>query len=272
MYITGGLCMSKLTLKSEIQNEWEDFMQEGYTYSMQGNSVEAARVWRELWNKMYAVLKADDSISMEDLDGAFHGMQSIYNWSTDFEMELGNASKEVSSFAQTRIEFCNTYIAKCQDKSEPNLEGMKWALCESYFDLEEIEEGERLFQKYLEESPTSGWGWIGWSDQYGIFAKKNKDNEKAMRILKKALEIEGLQDRFHVLERLDDLFMEMGMHQEAAEVRQKVLDEMKTKNASRPKVTLPPLIKAVPVTSAKIGRNEPCPCGSGFKHKKCCGK
>ncbi len=22
----------------------------------------------------------------------------------------------------------------------------------------------------------------------------------------------------------------------------------------------------------KIGRNEPCPCGSGKKHKKCCGK
>ena len=26
------------------------------------------------------------------------------------------------------------------------------------------------------------------------------------------------------------------------------------------------------VVSDKIGRNEPCPCGSGKKHKKCCGK
>ena len=26
------------------------------------------------------------------------------------------------------------------------------------------------------------------------------------------------------------------------------------------------------VTSTKIGRNEPCPCGSGKKYKKCCGK
>ncbi len=23
---------------------------------------------------------------------------------------------------------------------------------------------------------------------------------------------------------------------------------------------------------AKVGRNEPCPCGSGKKYKKCCGK
>ncbi|OGI41843.1 MAG: hypothetical protein A2150_00575 [Candidatus Muproteobacteria bacterium RBG_16_64_11] len=26
-----------------------------------------------------------------------------------------------------------------------------------------------------------------------------------------------------------------------------------------------------PVSSEKIGRNEPCPCGSGKKYKKCCG-
>jgi preprotein translocase subunit SecA len=25
-------------------------------------------------------------------------------------------------------------------------------------------------------------------------------------------------------------------------------------------------------TGAKVGRNDPCPCGSGKKYKKCCGK
>ena len=27
-----------------------------------------------------------------------------------------------------------------------------------------------------------------------------------------------------------------------------------------------------PVTSTKVGRNDPCPCGSGKKYKKCCGQ
>jgi len=27
-----------------------------------------------------------------------------------------------------------------------------------------------------------------------------------------------------------------------------------------------------PIRSEKIGRNDPCPCGSGKKYKKCCGK
>jgi hypothetical protein len=29
-------------------------------------------------------------------------------------------------------------------------------------------------------------------------------------------------------------------------------------------------VKVPPVRSNKIGRNEPCPCGSGKKYKKCC--
>lgn len=31
-------------------------------------------------------------------------------------------------------------------------------------------------------------------------------------------------------------------------------------------------VKKEPVRKAKIGRNDPCPCGSGLKYKKCCGK
>ncbi len=30
--------------------------------------------------------------------------------------------------------------------------------------------------------------------------------------------------------------------------------------------------KAAPITVEKVGRNDPCPCGSGKKYKKCCGK
>lgn len=30
--------------------------------------------------------------------------------------------------------------------------------------------------------------------------------------------------------------------------------------------------KPVRREGAKVGRNDPCPCGSGLKYKKCCGK
>ncbi len=30
--------------------------------------------------------------------------------------------------------------------------------------------------------------------------------------------------------------------------------------------------KQQPLSASKVGRNDPCPCGSGSKYKKCCGK
>lgn len=31
------------------------------------------------------------------------------------------------------------------------------------------------------------------------------------------------------------------------------------------------MLAAEPEDDVKIGRNDPCPCGSGKKHKRCCG-
>jgi len=30
--------------------------------------------------------------------------------------------------------------------------------------------------------------------------------------------------------------------------------------------------KNQPIKTEKVGRNDPCPCGSGKKYKKCCGR
>jgi uncharacterized protein YecA (UPF0149 family) len=38
-----------------------------------------------------------------------------------------------------------------------------------------------------------------------------------------------------------------------------------------PLLPMPGVLSPAPVTHKKIGRNEPCPCGSGKKYKKCCG-
>ena len=32
------------------------------------------------------------------------------------------------------------------------------------------------------------------------------------------------------------------------------------------------MVKSQPISVTKVGRNDPCPCGSGKKYKKCCGK
>jgi len=35
--------------------------------------------------------------------------------------------------------------------------------------------------------------------------------------------------------------------------------------------SLKPAASAITAPRAKVGRNDPCPCGSGKKYKKCCG-
>ncbi|MCT4617797.1 MAG: SEC-C metal-binding domain-containing protein [Marinisporobacter sp.] len=47
----------------------------------------------------------------------------------------------------------------------------------------------------------------------------------------------------------------------------KILDEEKRKEITKVQRTAKTVVK-----ENKIGRNNPCPCGSGKKYKKCCGK
>ena len=44
----------------------------------------------------------------------------------------------------------------------------------------------------------------------------------------------------------------------------------KPENISDLEILLNPL--KTKIAEKKVGRNEPCPCGSGQKYKKCCGK
>ena len=54
----------------------------------------------------------------------------------------------------------------------------------------------------------------------------------------------------------------------------KVADRLQTARASHGDETSPAESKKRPKTAEgkKIGRNDPCPCGSGKKYKNCCGR
>lgn len=57
---------------------------------------------------------------------------------------------------------------------------------------------------------------------------------------------------------------------------EKNVEEMQERLAAM-RMTHPSLFRAKPIVkwtvdNPKVGRNEPCPCGSGKKYKNCCGK
>lgn len=57
-------------------------------------------------------------------------------------------------------------------------------------------------------------------------------------------------------------------------IQLKSSEELKREQVAKPTTTSlggEKVVKKQPVRKQKIGRNDPCPCGSGKKYKKCCG-
>ena len=270
--------MAKTTqLPEEIQKELDEKMQEGYSFSMKGDHKAAATEWLKLWEIIKKSMSQHQFKYVEDFDQAFQGRQSLFNWASDMEMELTGASREDLNFTHRKIKFLNEYVSSSKNKGEHNIREYQRAIAETYFELGDIEKGENYFQEITQKYPNAGWMWIGWSDQYWIMAKDDfKDSDKAISLLKQALKIEKLEDRNDVLERLQDLYKELNMKEEAKELEEEFNKhsaiELRGSEVIKESPESPMEIKNMPVQNTKVGRNEPCPCESGKKYKKCCGK
>ena len=260
----------------------DDKMQKGYALSeipdnrlLERIKYDVLEAWGETWEIIKNIMDKHGITDMESFDNVFSGTQSIYNWSMDYDMELENAEVENLEFAQTRIDFCTEYIERYKDKNEHNIKEMMRNVAGTYFRMGNTDIGEELLSKYLKDDPKWGWGWIEWSDQYYLYEENGiKDTDKAIGILKQGLDVKGLNDRGDVLDRLHDIYIDMDMQDEAEEVMKEInqIGSKKQLMHSKSFITEDSDINIPYVAGNKIGRNNPCPCGSGKKYKKCCGK
>ena len=181
-------------------------------------------------------------------------------------MELWNASLSDARvgypwFLARRIEFCQDILERFPGEDRDTVRSFRAPLAESHFHLGERETCDRLFEEWLAEDPTWGWGWIHWADCYSFtLGSPNEDLVRGEAILKRGLTVAGVADRPDMFERLANVYQDMGEHEKCEAVLAEV-------NGAADAETSP---AAWP--SRKIGRNEPCPCGSGKKYKKCCGR
>ena len=267
----------------KIEN-WEQIdadMQRGYSHAMANESVQACIEWKKTWSAIVAAMDSGGYASTEEFDEDFSGLQCVFNWASDYEIELLNAVADDITFARERLSFCTEYFDRVADKDGQNSLNTRSALANSYFCLGKVEEGEKQYIALTNEYPTWGWGWIHWSDEYSDYAEV-KDYGKAINILNKALEVDGVEERFVIKERLKEAYEGCGMHEEANSV---VIDEWDHgiplseigNVANAMKQELDSAVNGIfgslnsTERTKKVGRNEPCPCGSGKKYKKCCG-
>jgi len=137
---------------------------------------------------------------------------------------------------------------------------------QSLFALGRIEEGEQCFQGIITRNPDNVWFAIHAGDcflEYGEkdYLKAKSYYLKALDIAKATSHLPEVEDDLRVVyDRFVNLSNEMGKPDDAAYYKS-LLDT----------VQVPPPSRVI-APGVKVGCNDPCPCGSGKKYKKCCGR
>ncbi len=261
-------------------------MQLGYERLEQKDVIGACEAWLSYWKDALKLMEKWKIKTVSQFDEQFLQTQSLFNWCQDFEMELNNAALDEWKYHAVRLLFCQQIIPLVDPEEKLIKENMRRAMAESYFDMGKETKADRLYEEWLAADPRWGWGWIGWSDLYWLFSRGERDYRRAEEILTKAMGTSELRDKADVLERLSDLYEESGQKEKKRKVDAQ-LNSLRSQHVKSSSVfqdttttdghpqyfhiknNISPFVGE---RGKKVGRNDPCPCGSGKKFKKCCGR
>lgn len=281
----------------------DDKMQAGYEPFSSGDAASACRVWLEAWADVLRLIDKGAPKTIREFDKSFQGKQSLFNWVQQVEGELWNAGLDDRRFLADRIEFCEKMLEMSGADKDLPVGNFRKALAESWFELGEPEKADGFYRDWLRADPQWGWGWIGWADCYYFTRTESKNARKAEELLQEGLAVAGVADAQYIAGRLIGLYKDEGRDEEASELRRQFeakkpavqhsleippdgnVIQLRTTadfgEAGLPLDELPKLTgtfrqTSIPAATAnqrtgpKVGRNDPCPCGSGKKFKKCC--
>jgi tetratricopeptide (TPR) repeat protein len=242
----------------------DELFEEGYALNLEGDCVSGCKKWLEAWNMIKELFAEGAAKDIDDLNSKYKWRQYPSNYVQDLEMELHNAGIEEKAYHQKRIDFCQELLQWC-GTDELLISNARIAIAEAHYEIGDESGGEQLFKEWILEDPDNCWPYCGWSDCCRV-DRSGAGNEKAEKILLAGYERSGLRDKEYVVDRLITIYKEMGVKPERIEELKKKYDELQRAKRKTNKLHSP-----APAKSEKIGRNAPCPCGSGKKYKKCCG-
>jgi SEC-C motif len=246
----------------------DDKMQAGYAHDAENDTHAAAVTWLKAWSDVLRLCDATGIGSIGEFDDRFPMTQSLFNWIQDLEMALENAGRDDREMRQALIEFCEESLRRFPDEEQLMTENRRRALGGAYFDAGMTEKAEELFRSWLDADPGWGWGWIGWADCYMPWGGRSADFGRAEKLLRRGYRVPGVRDRADIADRLQEVCEDSGRPGEARQFGEQArrLRHEPVRPAARPAPS-----PGDTARTAKVGRNAPCPCGSGQKFKKCCG-
>lgn len=187
----------------------EDFIRLGYDFLENKKNYKCCIAWLALFPRVWDIIKKRNQKGTNDPFKAFEF--TFFNWIQDLEMELWNLGLEEPFFHEQRIEIAEQYLQNCPDLDTHITENMRNALAETYFQVGKTDKANTLFENWLQDDPTWGWGWINWSDCYSSRRLyKSLDYAKAEEILKRGLIQKKVREKEIILERLSSIYKETG--------------------------------------------------------------
>lgn len=250
-------------------DEWDKLVQNGYECFDEQKLEEGLNFWKEAWLLFLTIMEKQTKripliVLIEELDYVY----AIDAWLQDYEMELGNAKKY-----EERITFCQK-VLEMFDWQDDDDSCFLCGIGDSLFYEGKKEEAYSHYEKWLSKDPQNcdginGFCWI---------LLENGDTEKAYSVVRRVTwGVPCYADNSILFMRAKQLADCVGKHEESEWYHQQ-LDKFEESNKNWKmgedeifdEFTTP---KQIPVVKAeKIYPNDPCPCGSGKKYKKCCGR
>lgn len=253
----------------------DDKMQEGYSLLKDAKTdVSAIEKWQEYWIDAKWMMKKWGISSIREFDQKLPQSQRLSNWVQDYDETLHNVAIHDKRYNNVRLSFCSEVVTLFDNDDLLMIQNFRRSIADSNFNLGKPEITDTLYSQWLKENPKWSWGWIGWSDCYSFFKGTSTENLlKSERILKEAMDVEGIDEKEYILDRLLGVYKQMknetGINSitQSIESLSKAMKQVKQSSHSATPTPTPTMSN----DKCKIGRNEPCPCGSGKKFKKCCG-
>lgn len=116
-------------------------------------------------------------------------------------------------------------------------------------------------------------GELAYDNEVVAGLKNGLSIEQALKAATEKNPDEALQWNNDTIEGIRDHYLFLKGHEEILSLYERaLLQEKQEVDLLAEKSFLLSEIKQLERTAGKVGRNEPCPCGSGKKFKKCCGR
>ena len=189
-----------------------------------------------------------------------------------------------------RIAFCTAVLEQFPDDRETK-SFYRRGLADGWRQKAGRARAAALYDDWLRADPQWGWGYIGQADLWSGARVEEPDAARAESILRAGLAVAGVRDRKDIMLRLADVYGETGRRREAESALAGLgtdgresgfaggggdgfADDEFAAGRAEPQNDFSMRPPGVPLRleAPKVGRNQPCPCGSGRKHKHCCGR